>query len=291
MRVVLRRVFAAAAIIGVGLLGSPSAALAGPGWGSVDCGQTPSPDCDISAGSGRGAGGATPGGTEHGDTSSDTAPKPDRPSAAGENLSCGYQPSGYSLPPGAAGSGALSGGGVWLDGVCSANGAIRTPEYVAEVTPAEIARLARSQLRLPAPTIAANPVGDQLVNLPTWLWLSGGWRPVSATATVPGVSVTATATPTSVTWSVGDGAVVTCAGPGTPYRPGGDPRASSPDCGYTYRTSSARQPGQAFLVTATLHWTVRWSGAGQGGTFPDLITTGNTALRVAESQALNNGSG
>jgi hypothetical protein len=150
--------------------------------------------------------------------------------------------------------------------------------------------MARNRLRLPAPAIAANPVGDQLVNLPTWLWLSS-WEPVSATATVPGVSVTAVATPTSVSWSMGDGAVVTCAGQGTPFRPGGDPKAPSPDCGYTYRSSSATQPGQAFPVTATVHWTVTWAGAGQSGTFPDLTTTGNAAFRVAESQALNNGGG
>jgi hypothetical protein len=176
-----------------------------------------------------------------------------------------------------------------LDGLCSATGVIQTPGYVTAVTPAEIARLARSQLRLPTPSMAANPSGDQLVNLPTWLWLSSGWERVSATASVPGVSVTAVATPTSVAWSMGDGTTVTCAGPGTAFRPGGDPKAPSPDCGHTYRTSSAREPGQAFGVTATMRWTVTWSGAGQGGTFPDLTTTGNTAFRVAESQALNNG--
>jgi len=34
---------------------------------------------------------------------------------------------------------------------------------------------------------------------------------------------------------------------------------------------------------------VTWAGAGQGGVFPDMTTTGNAAFRVAESQALNNG--
>jgi hypothetical protein len=43
---------------------------------------------------------------------------------------------------------------------------------------------------------------EELMFLPTWLWLAGGWAPTSATATVPGFSVTATATPTSVTWSM-----------------------------------------------------------------------------------------
>jgi hypothetical protein len=144
-------------------------------------------------------------------------------------------------------------------------------------------------LRLPTPSIAANPAGEQLVNLPTWMWLSSGWGPVSATATVPGVSVTATATPTSVTWSMGDGSTVTCTDAGTPFHPGTAPTASSPDCGHTYQTSSASQAGQAFPVSATVHWIVTWAGGGQGGVFPNMTTTGNAAFRVAESQALNNG--
>lgn len=290
MRVILRRAPAVVAIIGAGVIATASPAFAGPGWGSVDCSQAPSPDCEVSAGSG-----GTPGGSSggHGDTGSGSgAPAAGSPSTADVNLAnCGYRPSGYAPPSGAAGSGVLSGGGMWLDGVCSATGVIQTPEYVAAVTPAEIARLARSQLRLPSPSIAANPAGDQLVNLPTWMWLSGGWGPVSATASVPGVSVTAVATPTSVTWAMGDGSTVTCTGAGTPYKAGTDPKAPSPDCGHVYRRSSASQPGQAYPVTATVHWTVTWSGAGQGGTFPDMTTTGNATFRVAESQALNNGGG
>ncbi|MCU1680231.1 MAG: putative ATP/GTP-binding protein [Amycolatopsis sp.] len=156
-------------------------------------------------------------------------------------------------------------------------------------SPAELAQMAYKQLRLPTPSIAANPAGEQLVNLPTWMWLSSGWGPVSATATVPGVTVTATATPTSVSWSMGDGSTVTCTGAGSPFHPGSDPKAASPDCGHTYRTSSASQAGEAFPVSATVHWTVTWAGAGLGGVFPGLTTTGNAAFRVAESQALNNG--
>lgn len=287
MRVILQRVCAAATITSIALLCGASPAFAGPGWGSVDCGQAPSPDCEISAGSG-----STPGeSAEPGNTGSGSG-RPPAGSPGGADAKpadCGYRPSDYRPPPGAAGSGALPGGGVWLDGLCSATDVIQTPEYVAAVTPAEIARLARNRLRLPAPAITANPPGDQLVNLPTWLWLSSGWNRVSANASVPGVSVTAVATATSVAWSMGDGTTVTCAGAGTAFRPGGDPKASSPDCGHTYRTSSAGEPGQTFPVTATVHWTVTWSGAGQGGTFPDLTTTGNTAFRVTESQALNNG--
>jgi hypothetical protein len=157
----------------------------------------------------------------------------------------------------------------------------------APPSPAELAQQARSQLRLPTPKIKTNPAGDQLVNLPTWLWADrGSWNPVSATAAVPGVSVTAVATPTSVTWSMGDGGSVTCTGPGSPFRPGGDPRSASPDCGYTYHASSAGRPGDAFPATATVHWTVTWSGAGQGGTFPNMTTSESVPFRVAESEGI-----
>ncbi|GLZ37884.1 hypothetical protein Acsp05_15080 [Actinokineospora sp. NBRC 105648] len=157
-------------------------------------------------------------------------------------------------------------------------------------SPAELAAQARSQLRLPSLTIAANPAGEQLVVLPTWLWMDpAGWQDVSATAAVPGVSVTAVARPTGVSWSMGDGSTVTCTGPGVAFPAGTDPGSSSPQCGHTYRSSSAGQPSQAFAVAATVHWTVTWSGAGQSGAFPDMTTTSTAAFRVAESQALATG--
>ncbi|AXB46124.1 hypothetical protein H5411_33710 [Amycolatopsis echigonensis] len=164
------------------------------------------------------------------------------------------------------------------------------PGPVPLPSPAELAAQARNQLRLPTPKIKANPAGDQLVSLPTWLWLDrSSWGDVSATASVPGVSVTAVARPTSVTWSMGDGGSVTCTGPGSPFPAGGDPKSASPDCGYTYKTSSAGQRADAFPVTATVNWTVTWSGAGQGGTFPNMTTSASVAFRVAESQGIATG--
>jgi hypothetical protein len=156
-----------------------------------------------------------------------------------------------------------------------------------QLSPIEVAWLARARLDLPAPVTAANPVGTQLVNLPTWLWLVSGWNTVSASAAVPGVVVTATARPRAATWAMGDGANVTCTGPGIAFRTGGDPQAASPDCGHTYRRSSAAQPGGRYAVTVTVHWSVTWSGAGQSGTLPEMTTTSATSFRVAESPALN----
>jgi hypothetical protein len=129
----------------------------------------------------------------------------------------------------------------------------------------------------------------QLTNLPTWLWINPAeWVPESKTATVPGESVTATATPVSVTWHPGDGSTVTCHGAGTPYTSADNPAAASPDCGHTYTSSSAGQPGGAFTASATITWDITWQGAGgAGGALPPLFTTATAAFQVAESQALN----
>ena len=167
---------------------------------------------------------------------------------------------------------------VWIAGAAPA------PGGQPVVSPAELALRARNQLRLPTPVIRANPTGDQLVNLPTWLWLDrASWGPVSATAAVPGVSVTATAKPTSVSWSMGEGGSVSCAGAGSAFSAGTDPRSASPDCGYTYRAAGS------FSVRATVHWSVSWSGAGTGGVFPDLTTAAQAPFRVVESQGLTTG--
>lgn len=344
----LRRAIAVIGVAAALTLTSVNSAFANI-WGSVDCGQSPTPDCQLGAGKGGGAGtpGGIPGGTTPGPGSSrsgggsggNNGPSGDVILGGNPNLAnCSYTPSNYQPPTGATPTAwtrrlapggvtvqpavlllpAAAGGavpvrpaasptpgqsGTWYVWKCTtpglANAFYRPPVWIpnppqpgaAGPSPAELAQMARQQLRLIAPRIAVNPAGEQLVNLPTWLWLSGGWAPISATASVPGVSVTAVAAPTSVDWSMGDGSVVPCPGSGTPFVPGTDTRASSPDCGYTYRTSSASQPNQAFAVTATVHWRVSWSGAGQTGVFPDLTTSATAALRVAESQALNTGTG
>ncbi|MFC5107569.1 hypothetical protein [Kibdelosporangium philippinense] len=277
----MRRSATITGILTVGVLGMPAPALA-DGWGITNCSQVPSPACDIAAGSGGGSGSG--GGPHHagggsGGSGSETDPFACRTVPA--DPPSGAQPEG-------------PGGWFWV--LCSADGKNRQgPIWISAgsaapiLSPAQVAEMARKRLRLPSPTIAASPSGTHLVNLPTWLWLTGGWAPSSATASVPGVSVTATATPKSVSWSMGDGTTVSCRGPGTVYRTDSDPKSGSPDCGHTYHASSARQTGQAFPVSATVHWTVTWSGAGQSGTFPGMTTTSNAAFRVAEAQALNNG--
>ncbi|MGH3493293.1 MAG: hypothetical protein ACRDQ1_08655 [Sciscionella sp.] len=156
--------------------------------------------------------------------------------------------------------------------------------------PRVLAVRALSKLALPKPVIDSSPGGTapQTVQLPTWTWQpTEQWARRSASASVPGESVTATATPVSVTWSWGDGTSTVCQGPGTPYVKGvSDPSAPSPNCGHTYHQTSANAPGQQFPVTATIAWSVAWSGGGQSGTFPNLTTTATVHWSVRQIQSL-----
>jgi hypothetical protein len=298
------------------------------GWGSVDCSQSPTPDCDLGAGTTEGNRPPAPnpdnGHQDQGNPGSgDTGGQPEGDTVVGgrPGAQCSYVPSDYRPPEGGVTTAAYSKPwkrsprvrpasiltpaqpppdqpGSWYVWRCTKPGAAealyRPPIWIpngqpAAASPEAVAEMARRQLHPPAPSIATNPVGEQLVNVPTWLWLSSRWEPVSSTASVPGTSVTAVATPTAVDWSMGDGTTITCHGPGTPFPSDRDPTAASPTCGHTYRQSSVDQPRQEFQVSAAVHWTVRWSGAGREGVFPDMTTTSHTAFRVAESHALNTG--
>jgi hypothetical protein len=180
-------------------------------------------------------------------------------------------------------TGSTGGGVVWLE-TGSAPGPAAPP------TPATLAQQAVKHLALPGFAIdtSPSPAADQLVGLPSWLWLAGNdWQPTAATAAVPGESVTAVATPTTVTWSLGDGTMLICDGPGTPYTAGDAPDQASPTCGHTFTTSSAGQPSDAFTVTATVSWSVTWAGGGKTGTVANLETTDTTTLRVAAIESLN----
>ncbi|CUU61058.1 hypothetical protein Ga0074812_15418 [Parafrankia irregularis] len=211
-----------------------------------------------------------------------------------------FRPSELSVRPVASQPG--QGAGAWYVYRCTSGGEqdalYRAPVWIPDAAagpapdPEALAEQARSQLRLSSPPIVMNPSVDQLVGLPTWLWLdAAGWNQVAATAAAGGVSVTAVAKPVQVTWSLGDGGTVTCTGPGTPFPDGANPKNASPDCGYTYRRRSLDTPGGTFAVTATVRWDVTWAGAGQAGAFPGLTTVSTTAARVIDVPALTTGGG
>jgi len=156
-----------------------------------------------------------------------------------------------------------------------------------------VAQIAISQLDLTAatPRLSANP--NLAVGLPVWMWVEQSpttTGPVSTTATAGPTSVTAVATVARIDWSMGPaGAVVSCAGPGTPAPAGPIFHGNnSPDCGYSYalRSLPERTGGLGkWPVTATTVWNITWFGAGQAGA-QGLSLTSRTAVEVGELQTL-----
>ena len=157
------------------------------------------------------------------------------------------------------------------------------PLNAAGPDPALLAQEAIDSMTLSGISIAtAPPLGTPaLVNLPLWLWAESPgettWGPVSATAAAGSVSVTATARAQSVTWDMGDGAVVTC-GRGAAYAAAAGPNDES--CSHTYRAAGRWQ------VRATTAWQVDWT-ASTGGTGSESLETFSTAtvdVREARSR-------
>ena len=200
--------------------------------------------------------------------------------------------------------------GGWYSVTCnnSVTGAstTQTEWFASQAAPAApavdartVALQAENSLRLPSPTLHFNPGVSSVVNLPTWLWIDQSlWHAYSVTATVGTVSATAVATPVAVVWQMGDGGVVTCTGPGRAFDVSQPVRMQKTACAYSYRTSSLGQPSAdgnpdaaAFLVRATVTWTVTWSatGAEGQGTLPTLETSAVAPLRVVEVESVDTG--
>ena len=159
----------------------------------------------------------------------------------------------------------------------------------ATADPQTLAQRAAATLELPAPAIRTNPAGEQVVQLPMWLWIAGDqWTPRRASATAGPVTSTVTATPVRVTWDMGNGDRVSCEGPGRPYEERFAQQPEATDCRYTFRLSSVGQPDEAYQVTATVHWELTWnaSGAAGGGSLGGVPMSTTQPVRVAQIQAL-----
>lgn len=151
--------------------------------------------------------------------------------------------------------------------------------------------------RVPAPVARIAPADEDrngwtYANFDTYFWVDAGpgqWDVVSATASVPGLSVTVQAVPQRLVVDPGDGSgAFSCEG-----RP---PVASNdvwydgmPGCIHRYVNSSSMSGnGETFRVTVAIDWAVRWSASnGESGSLGGLRTSGSRDLAVAEIQAIN----
>lgn len=217
--------------------------------------------------------------------------KADPPPAEGDPAWEGHKPSD---------GGAVYFGTCFLPGGATTTGVahwFRTPPVPqAPPSPAELARQAMFKIVFGHPALHTAPGrdGKPLVGMGLWLWYDPAEAiqgPNAASASAGGVTVTATATLQYVEWSMDDGSgPKRCDGPGTPYRADYG-AAESPDCGYRYAVSSAGRPGDAFTVSAVLHWriTATIDGTGTQPVDPQEWTTDSELLQlpVGELQVLN----
>lgn len=162
-----------------------------------------------------------------------------------------------------------------------------TPPWLDVPDPRSLAQQAIEQMNLQAITIGIvpddGPGSMGLVGLPTWMWAQtpGGntMGPITRSASTAGYTVTATGRVDKVAWDMGDGATVTCAGPGKPYEDA-YMDSDSPVCGHRYEDQGEHP------VTATSYWAIDWSGMGQSGTI-SLQLQESTTIRIGEAQVLN----
>lgn len=179
------------------------------------------------------------------------------------------------------------GTGQWYEKWC--DGAFYGSVYISRRDPRDLLEQARRYLLLPLPEPRLSPVGDQIVNLPTWMWLTAGWSLESSSVSVPGITVTVNAKPVSATWTMGDGRVVVCDGPGTAFNSLLPSTAQAPTCTHTYARSSASQPSGSYPVSVTVRWGATWavSGLPGGGDLGTIDRTTTFSVRVGEVQAVN----
>jgi len=112
------------------------------------------------------------------------------------------------------------------------------------------------------------PPSVRLVGVQNWMWVNNPeiFSTVSDSAAIGAWVITVSGRVESVDWDMGDGQVIRCAGPGTPYEDKYGLRPS-PDCGHVYSVQGD------YTVTATAHWVLHWSSGGESGT----VTTDRTA--------------
>lgn len=160
-------------------------------------------------------------------------------------------------------------------------------EVTPPVDPTVLRDRATAQLVLPDPAVGTFPSLENpaLVQTPTWMWIEEGWSPLSAADGQGFTAVSVTATPAQADWDMGDGSVVTCAGPGERWEPGRYEFGSS--CTHTYARSSAGEVENRYSASVTVTWDLTWSINGNAqGSFGQVDQTSAFSVAVGEVQAV-----
>ncbi|MFF7358324.1 ATP/GTP-binding protein [Streptomyces filipinensis] len=159
---------------------------------------------------------------------------------------------------------------------------------VPQVDPRVLAQRAVDSMPLRGPDVASpRAAGKYTVGVPMWMWVNKSattYGPNTASASAGGITVTATAEVSKIVWTMGDGASLTCNGPGTPYT-SSEGMTQSPTCGHVYSKTSAGAQSGKFPVIATSTWTINWQGGGQAGQLTEVRQT-NVHVAVGEVQVV-----
>jgi hypothetical protein len=156
-------------------------------------------------------------------------------------------------------------------------------------TASQAAAIAVARLQLPkiapgiGPSPDINPWNMAAVGYPLWLWADGPTHVGPISDSVAGLSVSLDAAVSSLTFRMGDGHTVTCAGSGHPWTTAVQPGTESPTCGYTYAKPSL--PDNTYTVAAIANWAVTWTSNGQSGVI-SVPVVDTTELPVGELQVL-----
>jgi hypothetical protein len=168
------------------------------------------------------------------------------------------------------------------------------PQFGAEtfsqpITAGQAAAIAVARLQLPTiapgigPSPDLNPWSMAAVGYPLWLWADGPTHVGPVSDSVAGLSVSLEAEVSSLTFRMGDGHSVTCAGSGHPWTAAVEPGTKSPTCGYSYSQPSL--PEGPYTVAAIANWAVTWTSNGQSGVI-NVPAVDSTELPVGELQVL-----
>ncbi len=163
--------------------------------------------------------------------------------------------------------------------------------YVGPHSPTDVARVAYQKVAslVPRPEVTFSPPVDKMiVNFETWLGITPS-DPISATATIPGLSATVTAQATDIEWATGsqvegDTTTITC-------QPWGSSESAQNGCAWTPAYPSVEKvtgtSDQRYHGTVTIIWQVSWQASnGAGGSLADLRTTTAVAMGVQEIQTI-----
>jgi hypothetical protein len=163
--------------------------------------------------------------------------------------------------------------------------------YVGPHNPVDVARVAYQKVAslVPDPQVAFSPPIDKMiVNFETWLGLTPS-APITATATIPGLSATVTAEATDIEWATGsqiagDTTMISC-------HPWGSTKSAQDGCAWTPAYPSVGKvtgtTDERYHGTVTIIWQVSWQATnGASGALGELRTTTPIEMGVQEIQTI-----